>query len=76
MQSFVRKGGGLAGAGLQMGAGLELSKILADDKNEHFNALTSDPVQKMQQLKVLLNEGIITQEEFDDKRKPGWINYK
>lgn len=60
--------GGLACAGLQFGAGLELGKIMLDKKDTNV-----DPVQQLQKLKLLLNEGIITQEEFDAKKKE-WLS--
>lgn len=60
--------GGLAGAGLQFGAGLELGKTMLDKKDTNV-----DPVQQLQKLKLLLNEGIIIQEEFDAKKKE-WLS--
>ena len=40
-----------------------------NSKEEQLNAPATDVVTKLQQLKLLLDEGIITQEEFDTKKK-------
>ncbi|RYG18562.1 MAG: SPFH domain-containing protein [Chitinophagaceae bacterium] len=65
--------GGLAGAGLQLGVGMELGKTFDVAKEEQLNAPATDAVTKLQQLKLLLDEGIITQEEFDAKKKE-WLS--
>jgi membrane protease subunit (stomatin/prohibitin family) len=70
LRDAARNEGGLAGAGLQVGFGLELGKAL-DDKKEELSSYssTTDPVLQLQKLKLLLDEGILTQEEFDTKKK-------
>jgi membrane protease subunit (stomatin/prohibitin family) len=73
LRDAARNEGGLAGAGLQLGAGMELGKTFNNAKEEQLNSTPADPVQKLQQLKLLLNEGIITQEEFDAKKKE-WLS--
>lgn len=73
LRDAARNEGGMAGAGLQLGAGIELGKVFSQQKDEHLNAPIADPVAKLQQLKLLLNEGIITQEEFDAKKKE-WLD--
>lgn len=65
LRDAARNEGGLAGAGLQLGAGMELGKA--------FTANNTDPVAQLQKLKILLNEGIITQEEFDAKKRE-WLS--
>lgn len=72
LRDAARNEGGLAGAGLQMGVGLELGKIFNDAKNQQLNAPATDVVAKLQQLKLLLDENIITREEFDSKKKE-WL---
>ncbi|MNR60973.1 hypothetical protein D3C85_1825840 [compost metagenome] len=49
---------------------MELGKAL-NDKKEELTAYssTTDPVVQLQKLKLLLDEGILTQEEFDAKKK-------
>ncbi|MBG8555271.1 SPFH domain-containing protein [Hymenobacter guriensis] len=74
LRDAARNESGLAGAGLQLGAGAELGRVFATEKQEATSTPTSaDPVQQLQKLKLLLNEGIITQEEFDTKKK-GWLD--
>lgn len=72
LRDAARNEGGLAGAGLQMGVGMELGKTFNDAKNQQLNAPSTDIVAKLQQLKLLLDEHIITQEEFDTKKKE-WL---
>ncbi|WP_131538417.1 SPFH domain-containing protein [Pedobacter nototheniae] len=73
LRDAARNEGGLAGAGLQFGAGMELGKAFNVEKDLQLNNNNVDPVAKLQQLKLLLTEGIITQEEFDGKKKE-WLD--
>lgn len=70
LRDAARNEGGLAGAGLQVGAGFELSKSLMN-KKEEMTAVdqSTDEVTQLKKLKLLLDEGILTQEEFDLKKK-------
>ncbi|RZM27516.1 MAG: SHOCT domain-containing protein, partial [Pedobacter sp.] len=56
--------------GLQLGFGMEMGKVL-DNKKEELTAFSSstDPIAYLQKLKLLLDEKILTQEEFDTKKK-------
>ncbi len=72
LRDAARNEGGLAGAGLQLGVGMEIGKTFNVAKEEQLNAPAVDAVTKLQQLKLLLNEEIITQEEFDVKKKE-WL---
>ncbi len=70
LRDAARNEGGLAGAGLQVGAGLELSKSLMQQKDEIIGSNgTEEPMSQLKKLKLLLDEQIITQEEFDAKKK-------
>lgn len=71
LRDAARNEGGLAGAGLQVGAGLELSKTLLQQKDEILaeSSTNDDPVLQIKKLKMLLDENIITQDEFDLKKK-------
>lgn len=71
LRDIARNEGGLAGAGLQVGAGLELSKSLMSQRDSILadNSASNDPVTQLKQLKLLLDEQIVTQEEFDTKKK-------
>ncbi|MCB2409236.1 SPFH domain-containing protein [Hymenobacter lucidus] len=74
LRDAARNESGLAGAGLQLGAGAELGRVFATQQAEATSAPASaDPVQQLQKLKLLLTEGIITQEEFDAKKKT-WLD--
>ena len=70
LRDAARNEGGLAGAGLQLGFGMEMGKVL-DDKKEKLTTYDSgvDPIVQLQKLKLLLDEQILTQEEFDTKKK-------
>lgn len=71
LRDAARNEGGLAGAGLQVGAGLELSKSLMQQKDDILNESMEkdDPVLQLKKLKALLDEQIITQDEFDSKKR-------
>ena len=69
LRDAARNEGGLAGAGVQLGAGMELGKKFNEKKDEILESANKDALQKLQKLKVLLDEHIITQEEFEAKKK-------
>lgn len=64
MRDAAKQTGGLAG----IGAGASLGKVMGDQlmaKPDNTGSL----VEKLRELKLLLDEGIITQEEFDQQKK-------
>jgi len=69
MRDAAKNPSGIASTGLLLGTGLALGKIFADQQGQG----TNDPMVRLQMLKQLLNEGIITQEEFDHKKKE-WLD--
>lgn len=70
LRDAAKNEGGLAGAGLQVGAGLELGKTMMQQKDGILGGCSGDDVvQQLKKLKLLLDEAIITQEEFDNKKK-------
>lgn len=70
LRDAARNEGGLAGAGLQVGAGLELSKTVLQQKDgAGVSEEAGDPIAQIQKLKKLLDEQIITAEEYDAKKK-------
>ncbi len=74
LRDAARNEGGLAGAGLQLGAGMEIGKLFAAQQDAvTANNANADPVVQLQKLKLLLTEGIITQEEFEAKKKD-WLS--
>jgi membrane protease subunit (stomatin/prohibitin family) len=73
LRDAARNEGGLAGAGLQLGVGMDLGKTFNAAKQEQLDAGATDPVAKLKQLKLLLDEEIITPEEFTAKKKE-WLD--
>ncbi|MGZ3872530.1 MAG: SPFH domain-containing protein [Mucilaginibacter sp.] len=73
LRDAARNEGGLAGAGLQMGVGMDLAKSFNTEKAGQINAGTPDAADKLKQLKNLMDEGIITPEEFAAKKKE-WLD--
>jgi membrane protease subunit (stomatin/prohibitin family) len=73
LRDAARTEGGLAGAGLQLGAGAELGRVFAGQAADAPAPTDPDPVQQLQKLKLLLNEGIITPEEFEAKKQT-WLD--
>ena len=67
MRDAAKNPGGMASTGMSLGAGLALGKLFNDHQE------TDDPVLRLQKLKQLLNEGIISQEEFEQKKKE-WLD--
>lgn len=72
LRDAARNEGGLAGAGLHFGVGMELGKVFNTAKSELIDSENADPIAKLKQLKLLLDQNIITQEEFDAKKKE-WL---
>ncbi len=61
--------GGLAGAGIGLGAGMSMGKMFSDSIDQVTQPATDkDPMEQLKKLKLLLDEKIITQEEFDHKK--------
>jgi membrane protease subunit (stomatin/prohibitin family) len=71
LRDAARNEGGLAGAGLQVGAGFELSRSLMQQKDGILaaGAAPDDAMTQLRKLKMLLDEQILTQEEFDTRKK-------
>ncbi|WP_257667442.1 SPFH domain-containing protein [Parapedobacter tibetensis] len=69
LRDAARNEGGLAGAGLQMGVGMELGKKFNEKTDEVLQSGNADTVEKLRKLQLLLNENIITPEEFEAKKK-------
>ncbi len=72
-------GGGIASAGAGLGMGLAAGGVFGNMSQETFNPQQSEqpisqnsndnPVEKIKQLKEMLDLDVITQEEFDAKKK-------
>ncbi len=67
-------GGGIASAGAGLGMGLAAGGVFGNMSQQTFNQQSqsdksNNPVEKIKQLKEMLDIGAITQEEFDAKKK-------
>lgn len=81
LRDVAKNEGGLAGAGLQLGAGFEIAKSFDLKKEGNAAATAEAPAQattqseedaaitQLKKLKSLLDDGILTQDEFDAKKK-------
>ncbi|XKM13134.1 SPFH domain-containing protein [Orbaceae bacterium ac157xtp] len=72
LRDAAQNEGGLAGAGLQLGAGVELAKSFDLNSSTATNTQTSnndEVINQLKKLKSLLDDGILTQEEFDTKKQ-------
>jgi len=64
-------GGSLAGAGVGVGAGMTLGQMMTQTmqgSGQAAQAPAEDPMAKLQQLKKMLDAGLITQDEYDQKK--------
>ncbi|MGI4872499.1 MAG: SPFH domain-containing protein [Janthinobacterium lividum] len=75
LRDAARTSGGLAGAGMQLGVGAELGRLLASQPGSPAAAgpAASDPATQLQKLKQLLDEGVLTPAEYAAKRQP-WLD--
>lgn len=72
LRDAAKNEGGLAGMGAQLGVGMEIGKMFGLEKDQltgQINEENTDAFEKLKKLKVLLDEQIITQEEFDALKK-------
>ena len=60
--------GAMLGAGIGLGAGLPIGGQLGQQLNVSSDKSEEDSTDKLRKLKALLDEGLITQEQFDAKR--------
>ena len=60
--------GSMLGAGIGLGAGLPIGGQLGQQLNVSPGKSEEDSTDKLRKLKALLDEGLITQEQFDAKR--------
>ena len=63
--------GGMLGAGIGLGAGLPIGQQLGNQMSVDTSSThseTSNPKEKLKQLKELLDDRLITQDQFDEKR--------
>ncbi|WDF57385.1 SPFH domain-containing protein [Mucilaginibacter sp. KACC 22063] len=70
LRDAARNESGIAGAGLQFNLGNSLNNTSGQPP---VTAGDADPMTQLQKLKTLLDQGILTQEEFDSKKKQ-WLD--
>lgn len=82
LRDAVRTEGGLAGAGMQIGAGVQLAKEFFNTQdnnvkpNETTTSTTTDNTARLKQLKQLFDEELITEEEYKRRRTKYLIHYE
>lgn len=69
LRDAARNEGGLAGAGLQLGVGMEIGKKFNEQTDSFLSTGNADATEKLRKLKILLDEQIITQEDFEAKKQ-------
>ena len=69
LRDAARNEGGLAGAGIQMGVGLELGRKVSSAAATSSSSTETEGLDRLRKLKILLDEGIITQEDYDIKKQ-------
>ena len=69
LRDAARNEGGLAGTGLQLGVGMELGRKFNEQTDNFISAGNSDAAEKLRKLKILLDEEIISQADFDTKKQ-------
>ncbi|WP_158827424.1 SPFH domain-containing protein [Mucilaginibacter lacusdianchii] len=72
LRDAARNESGVAGAGLQFNLGTGLSNM-PNNVNSSAIEKQEDAVAQLQKLKSLLDQGILTQEEFNSKKK-NWLD--
>jgi membrane protease subunit (stomatin/prohibitin family) len=69
MKAAASNQGGAAGVGMGMGAGLGFGQMMAGAMNPAQAEKKADPMEKLASLKKMLDGGLITQAEYDQKKK-------
>lgn len=69
LRDAARNEGGLAGAGLQFGVGMELGRKFNEQTNSVLATQSVDATEQLRKLKILLDENIITAEDFELKKQ-------
>ncbi len=69
LRDAARNEGGLAGTGVQFGVGMEIGKKINEQADGFLSAGNTEATEKLRKLKILLDEKIITQEDFDTKKR-------
>lgn len=79
LRDAAKNEGGLAGMGAQLGVGMEIGRLFSTEKDNFTHKITeenTDSFVKLQKLKTLVDEQIITQDEFNELKKQILNNLK
>ncbi len=69
LRDAARNEGGLAGAGVQMGVGLELGRKITDSSHTSTTSEDAPSLERLRKLKLLLDEGVISEEDYNKKKQ-------
>ena len=69
LRDAARNEGGLAGAGVQMGVGLELGRKITDSSHSSTSSEDAPSLERLRKLKLLLDEGVISEEDYNKKKQ-------
>ncbi len=75
MKDAAKNPGGGAGIGMGAGIGFGFGQQMAgmmgnsQNQNQGQNSIVEDPMMRLKKLKELLDQGLVSQEEFDAKKK-------
>lgn len=69
LRDAARNESGLAGAGLQFGVGMELGRKFNEQTDSMLTKGSADVAEQLRKLKILLDENIITAEDFELKKQ-------
>lgn len=69
LRDAARNEGGPAGAGLQFGVGMEIGKKFNEQTETTLTKGSGDAAEQLRKLKILLDENIITSEDFELKKQ-------
>lgn len=69
LRDAARNEGVLAGAGLQFGVGMEIGKKFNEQTEATLTKGSGDAAEQLRKLKILLDENIITSEDFELKKQ-------
>ena len=70
LRDAARNESGVAGAGAALGAGMSMGNMFSKSiEDVTMPAQRADPIDQLQKLRLLLDENIITREEFEQKKK-------
>ena len=74
LRDAARNEGGLAGTGVQMGVGIEMGRQMgavsgSADRNAAAQTTDEELAQRLRRLKILLDEHVITQEDYEQMKR-------